>query len=704
MFYPTENSTVIEIHDNAFGFIFKCNVPEFGYGINSMTGKKEKTEVIERSSVPEECYWERQKLPSDYDARRRNEAQRQKIDRDYYDPYLEQIRHKEWGKRLRGCWFENYNPKKREAEWIYITGVNYMYINNWKFQGKYMDFRVPDRNLWYVVDYCMHDPDCLGVNEITKRKNGKTARVGCWLYERTSRLNNHHGGIQSKTDDDAWEVFKKAVVHPWKTLPHYWRPTYDLMKGDDPSDELRFFATSRRGQAAESEDQEEALNSFIDFKAASESAYDGPELHSYVGDETGKTKKPVSIKERQNVVRYASEIEGEFKGKNWLTTTVEIDDDEVDNYEFQDLTAKSNPLDRDDNNRTGTGLYTYFLPAQEGMFFDKYGYADIEKATQFLLNTRKKYELEGDTRGLSSFKRKNPMTFKEAFSIDGKNSLYNPEPLNNQLDDISWRTGLTEMGDLVWKDGYEFERPVVKDSGEIVYEINEVEWKPNPHGRFEKVVGWWPKDPNKVYKNGNKFLPNNNYSHRVGCDPFKYDKTKDKRRSNCAAFGYQIKDELYPDDPHNDMFTIRYAFRANSTRESNMDVLKMVWLCGCQVLFERNVNHWKRDFQDWDCEAFLMWLPGEVEPGIATDGSGKVTQMICNFTEAYHNEHIKKVYFKSLIRKDTGWLGFKVEDTQSFDEPMGAGFTLIAVKGKRYVKPNQDMQDINSIMPLNKAI
>src|SRR6202000_1235283 len=148
---------------------------------------------------------------------------------------------------------------------------------------------------------------------LTQRKNGKTARAGCWLYERTSRMENHHGGIQSKADDDAQEVIKKAIIHPWKTLPHFFRPIYDTMKGDDPSEELRFFHSSRRGSSAETEQTEEALNSFIDFKPSGESAYDGPEVHSYLSDESGKTKKPVSILERQNVVRYCTEINGEFK-------------------------------------------------------------------------------------------------------------------------------------------------------------------------------------------------------------------------------------------------------------------------------------------------------------------------------------------------------------------------------------------------------
>ena len=690
MYFEIPNGTCLEIPDNAFGFVYKCWIPPFGYGINSVTGNIEETDVL--GSKDEKRYWERPTLPSDWASKRRKEKQTQALNKDYFDPYLEDIRKREWGRRLRGVWFWNYNEDTGETEPIYLTGLHYLYITYWKFQGKYMDFRIPDRDLFYVVSYCMFDDYCLGLNELTKRKNGKTARVGCWLFERVSRMNNHHGGIQSKADDDAEEVFKKAVRDPWKTLPDFFRPVYDTMKGDSPSDELRFFATSKRGARAEEdvEEIEEALNSFIDYKASSEAAYDGPELHSYISDESGKTKKPVSIKERQNVVRYCTEIDGEFKGKHWFTTTVEPEKGEEENYEFQELTAQSNPLERDDNGRTGTGLYTYFLPAHRGMFFNKSGYAKEEEAKRFLNNTIKSLTDKNDTRGLSSFKRKNPQSFKQAFAADGENALYNPELLSNQLDNISWGSVFTEKGDLVWEDGFKVKRQVVSQSGVLKEEPNRVKWIPNPNGRFERVKDWQPKEPNKVYKKTSYYAPNNNFAIRIGCDPFRYDKTKDKRRSNCAAFAYQMFDPLEPNSAYNDMFVLRYAYRPETTREANEDILKMAWWCGCEILFERNVNHWKNDFIDWECQGFLMFMPDEVEPGVITAGGS--VQTICNYTEAYINEHIEKVFFKTLIRKETGWLGFKIEDTEKFDEPMAAGITLINVKGK----PNKSKND-NSV-------
>ena len=699
----------IEIADNAFGFVYKCFLPKVGYGINSVNYKMEETDILPASENPLEHLWVRPELESDFKSRRRKEKEVQKIDPYYVDEYLENIRRREWKRRLLGVWFWNYNPITKKTVLEYITGLNYFYITYWKFQGKHMDFRIADRDIFYIIAYDMEDDKCLGPNEITKRKNGKTARMGCWAYERVSRLNNHHAGLQSKSDVDAEEAFRKAVIHPWQKLPDFFRPRYDLMKGEEPS-ELRFFATSRRGAKAEEEDEsiEEPLESFFDYKVSTESAYDGPEVHTYCSEEAGKTKKPVSIKERQNVVRFCTEIDFELKGKHFYTSTVEPEKNEEENYEFQELTANSNPLERDDNGFTGTGLYTYFLPAQKGMYINKeyakYGYVDEEMNLEFLANKIKALEEKNDTRGVSSFKRKNPRNLKEAFSADGENALYDPELINEQLDSISWGKATTEFGDLEWKDGFEFERPIVKDDGSIEYEINEIEWKPNPKGKFEKLIGWWPKEPNKVFKKGEVFLPNNNYANRMGCDPFKYDKTKDKRRSMCAAFNYQMPDPLYPDDKFDDTFTIRYAFRESSTKKANMDVLKMAWLCGCQVLFERNVNHWKGDFTTWKCSGFLMWMPGEVEPGIYTDGTGTVVQTICNYTESYINQFIKKCFFKNLMRKVTGWLDFKVEETQKFDEPMSAGFTLIAVKSKKYKKPEDNTRTLENMMPYRKAV
>jgi hypothetical protein len=707
MFYPVENGSVYEVKDNAFGFVFKCQLPPRGYGVNSITGKLEETDIICRSDNPKEQKWERTALPKDWDKLRKAEKERQKFDRYYFDPNLEAIRKREWKRRLCGVWFWNYNPAKKESKCVYITGQHYLYCNWWRFQGKYMDYRITDMEVWYCLRYCDTDPDSLGLVFLTKRKLGKTSVSGCWAYERTSKWpKNQHCGIQSKDDDGAEEVFKKAIIHPWQKLPDFFRPIYDTMKTDDPS-ELRFFHTARKGSTAEIDrDEEDALESWIDYGPATEGYYDGPELDTYISDEAGKVEKKISIRTRQDVVRYCSEIDGIMKGKQFYTTTVESDETTADEHEFQELVYDSNPTKRNENNRTITGLYTLFIPAHKGFYFDEYGFPNEERAKTFLNNTRKALKDEGKLRQLASAKRKNPMTLQEAFSVDGETSLYNPILLQEQLDKLSWGGEFTQFGDLVWDGGFEFQIEKENKNGQKELVPNKLRWVSNPKGRFEKVKGWMPKEPNAVYERNGQYFPNANYLYRIGCDPFRYDKTKDKRRSNCAAFVYQMPDENRVDKEFDNIFGIRYSFRAESTKLANMDVLKLAWWCGCQVLFERNVNHWKEHFAQWDCSGFLMWLPNEVEPGIFTGGSGSgaLVQTICNYTESYINEHIEKVYFKSLLRKEAGWLGFKVEDTQTFDEPMAAGITLIAVKGKKYRLPNSETKSIEDILPYNKAV
>ena len=708
MFYPREGGSAYEVEDNAFGFVFKCQVPPLGYGVNSMTGELCRTDMFQRSDVAEEQYFERVELPIDYKERRRREVSRQNTAEPLYvDPYLEDFRKAEWNRRLCGVWFLRYNPNLGYSEWVYITGQHWLYLNWWIYQGKKLDYREVDKETFYIYAYCQEDPCCLGSNELTQRKSGKTARTGCVAYERTSRMSYHHCGLQSKGDKDAASMFKKAFVQPWRKLPHFYRPVYDLMKGDDPSETLSFFATSRKGQAALEDEKEEALESFIDFGTSEEGFYDGPELHTYISDETGKTRRQVSVKERMRVVRQATEIDGEIRGFHMSTTTVEVEEGEEENEEYQQFTAQSNGLVRNENGMTSTGYYTFFQPADKYGTSDVYGFVDGKAIRTRILNQRKHLEEEGDLRGLSSYKRKVPLTFKEAFSADGTHSLYNPELLNNQLDAIQWTNKFTERGDLVWEDGYKIKKPVkgsermdaITGMQVVDYEPSKVLWVANPNGKFEKVAGWLPIEPNNVYLHGFSYAPNNKFRYKQGCDPFKYDKTKEKRRSNCASFVYQMADDLFP-NKYDDMFVLRYAYREEGTSLANEDILKMAWWCGCEVLFERNINHWKKDFNDWECSKFYSWMPGEVEPGLITATGSSGVQSICNYTEAYINKYVSKVFFKTLLNKNTGWLGFKVEDTEKFDEPMAAGITLIAVKGQQQkIKPMQkDIGDYISWM------
>lgn len=674
MFEPIEGGSCIEIKDNAFGFIFKCHIAAPGYGLNVANGKVEKTDIFKRSEVQSEQFWEKVGLPSDYEEKRKKEKDIQRSRKEYVDPYLENIRIEQWGRRLRGVWFWN------NGELTYINGFHWMYLEHWKFQGKTMAYRLPDRDYFYVVQYCVEDIYCLGLNEITKRKNGKTARAGLVLYERTSRINNHHGGIQSKTDDDAEEFFKKAIIYPWQKLPHFFRPRYDLMKGSDPS-ELRFFATSRRGSKAEDDENEmeEPLESFIDYKASGVGGYDGPQVETYVSDESGKLKE-VSITERQNTVRYSCEVEnedGEINYKNILhvfTTTVE----EMENggSDFQELTKMSNPLDRDENGRTQSGLYTLFLPSYKAAYFDRYGNPNEVTARTYFENTRA--GLSNKPVKLSSFIRKNPFTMAEAFRVDGDTCIFNPMLLNEQRDFLSWNKDITETGNFMWKDG-------IKDS--------EVEWHPNPNGRWKRPKNFIFNDANKTEKRGGLFIPNNDFRFACAVDPYDHDTTKDKRRSDGASL---IKQKVNFDnlsDPFIGGYVCMYLDRPGTAELFYEDMIMQCFYYSMRILPETQKPGIMNYFRNRGYAAFLMILPGETSPGIASSPTSK--QSAAYFVEALIENNVKNIVFIELIED---WLKFDIKKTQEFDLSMASLWTEVAANHRLYQqKSDNKVVDITNL-------
>ncbi len=655
---------------------FDCWVPPVGYGFNTVTGSIEKTDVLKKSQNKKEQFWEIQALSKDYDKKRILERARQEKDGKYFDNDLERYRLQEWGRRIRGVWFYN------NGEPTYVTGLHYFYLNWWSFQGKKMEYRNTDRKFFYVLEFCVQDPLSLGLIEVTKRKQGKTARAGVFLYEYISRNNAKHGGIQSKTSGDAQEVFAKAIIAAWKKLPHFFRPVYDYKAGDPPKRELRFFRPATTGKAALDVDpNEKELESWIDFKSSETDAYDGPELHRYVSDEAGKLKD-VSIYERHEVVQFCSDVEGQYVGKQLYTTTVE--EMQSGGGEFKKLWDDSDPKKRNANGRTTTGLYRYFLPSYETLYYDKYGFPDEGKAKVFFLNERD--GKNHDTRAKSAIIRKNPFTIKEAFRVDGDKCMFDSEKLNNRRDTLSYMD-VTERGNFEWNDK--------DDKTKGAY------WKKQKNGRAELCKGFAFDDEshqNNVYHSNGFFKPLNKSLYVAGCDPYDHNQTQDNRKSMGCLY---VKKRHVPggeSNPFNDAFVLRYNARPSNAGLLYDDFLKICYYFGCELLFESNKPGIGKYFTDNGFEKFLVILPGYKEPGIPSTVPNK--QVLAEKTETHIDECIDKVYFIKLI---DDWLEFDLNETQKFDDAMAAGWTEVADKYRLVPKRKKQRTDITKIFSLRKV-
>lgn len=424
MFSPIENGSVVDIQG------LQCQIPPVGYVYNIITKKIEEREIWQRSPYPEEQYWERVPLPSWYKAKIKEEDAYEKIrkegDAPYYDEKLEEYKRLQWDRRLNGMWFMNHGVP------TYITGSHYMFMQWWQLDTGYPRFRQPDLEYFYFIQYCIEDPECMGMLEITKRRFGKTFRGGLFLYEYTTRNRMANAGIQSKTGNDGKKVFSKAVITPFKKLPKFFRPEYDMSLGITPKTEIRFQQTNIRGKKAEDGLDKEELGSMIDWGSADVVHYDGQKLQRVFIDEWAKTTE-VNVYDRHEVIRYCLlDDEGKIIGKALYSSTVEKLDTDRDGIQeaAKTLWADSDHMNKQENGRTPSGLYRYFMTADRSKNFDAYGFPDVEKTIKEILADRE--SVKHNARTLMKRIKKEARTIEEAFSDDDDGCIFDIHKINAQ--------------------------------------------------------------------------------------------------------------------------------------------------------------------------------------------------------------------------------------------------------------------------------
>jgi hypothetical protein len=417
MYEKIEGGTVIDIQG------LKCNIPPVGYVYNIVTKKLDYVGVYRRSEKDEDCYWEKIPFPLWYKEVMKKWDSYDKIkkddDEDFYDERLESYKAQEWHRRLNGFWFRN-NDKD-----VFLTGFHYYYLSYWNIDIGLPKFRMPDLEKSYFIDYCIKDPLCMGMTEVTKRRFGKSFYAGCFATEYITRTKMTNSGIQSKTGNDAKKFFSKTVVNPFRRLPKFFRPVYDTSLGANPKSELRFQKPNIRGKKSDENLADDELGSLIDHASADTVAYDGQKLHRYVADECYKTTE-VNIYDRHEIVRYCLlDDEGNIIGKALYTSTVEKLDTDKDGVSeaAKLLWDESDQLNKGEDGRTSSGLYRFFMSAKKTRNFDAYGYPDEEKTLKAILADRE--TVKNNPRALSARIRKEPLTIDEAFSMDADNCVFN---------------------------------------------------------------------------------------------------------------------------------------------------------------------------------------------------------------------------------------------------------------------------------------
>jgi hypothetical protein len=678
--------------------------------------------------------WRRTELPAEWEEWREEEESNLQFDPTYVHDKIEAFKKQEWGRRLNGYWFFNNGQK------IFITGKHYFYINYWKLDSGYAEYRDSDRKIFYFWQYCVEDSNCYGIVELTMRRQGKTYRGACEMYEELSKPPiKCSGGVQSKTRDDAAELFEEKLIEPWKDLPDFFKP--ESNSGTDPKKILSFRRDIVKGKKAKNvrQSEDEELRNFIDFKPAKEKAYDGKAKRRLFIDELGKTnpKEEADVYKRHSVLKPCCLRNGNIWGKMYNSTTVE--ELSEGGEQFQMIWDESDIDKRNGNGETESGLYRYFLSALEGTFYDEYGYPVVENPTpqqrkwlvekygekaangsrQFYQNRRT--SLRDKPNALASEMRKFPWVADEAFIGDGDHCEFNALVLGQRLEELKLKEPVT-IGDFEWTNG--------RDS--------RVKFVANPNGRWK--VAWLPyKDdetnlvdlgPIITDPDGTRiqtFRPGNDKKFRAGEDPLDmgvgtvdnrvssaalyvkrmFDIAEDSPESiyteeNCGGYEYKIGKVKWKTN----IPIVEYIYRPDDPVESYEDTIKTIRFFGCSILPETNkpslkIHLIKRGYGD-----FIKYRPKDTWTNDSgnqnTIGMASVEPVIQQYLlliKSDVNNYGHLYPFKRLVQD---LLKFRRAKIRIHDPTVGWGFTLMATLGEaKMTQPTVEIYDIFNVYKVN---
>ena len=609
--------------------------------------------------------------------------------RERFRPYIEE----EFRRRREGFWFYNNGTA------TYITGRHYMMLQWTKLDIGYPFFLNFQREIFLHMAACEADPRCIGQLYTKCRRSGYTNICSAVLVDEATQVKDKLMGIQSKTGKDAQEnIFMKKVVYMFRNYPFFFKPIQDGTT--NPRMELAFREPSKRITKKNKTSQTgEALNTVINWKNTTNNAYDGEKLHILYLDEAGKWEKPTDIRDAWRIQRTCLIVGRKIVGKALVGSTVNPMD--KGGSQYKDLWEDSNPIERNANGRTRTGLYRLFIPAYESLegFFDKYGHPVVDDpsntiegiddeyvytgAKTFLKNERE--SLKDDASELNEVIRQFPFTEDEAFRDSIEGSIFNVGQIYEQIEhnDELFPNPVVQ-GNFVWKDG-------VKDS--------EVIFNPNPQGRFK--VAWMPPAD---FRNQKKSVYGKRVAHHAsfgvgGVDSYDLDATVDGRGSKGALHLYN---KFHMEHPSN-MFVVEYAARPPLAKIFYEDVLMAAVFYGYPILIENNKYGIARYFESRGYDGYLMDRPKHLvsasgmkskTKGIPSN-SQDVIQAHAHAIEAYIHDHVGinretgemgKMYFNKTLED---WIGYKIDNRTKFDLTISSGLALLgAQKAKVKKKSN----------------
>jgi len=565
-------------------------------------------------------------------------------------------------KCTEGMWFFNNGIP------TYINGDHYHYLNWFKLDVGYPQFRDRDKRWFFHWEICDKDEECLGQIYGKQRRDGYSFRVVSVMYNRARKTFNANYGIMSKSKVDSQEMFKKGV-DAFMEYPRFFKP--QLQNSEDVKQRMVFKTPQQKiTYKTRVTKKEVSLNTIIDSHPTTENAMDGSARKIIGCDEAAKFPKDVKLLKWYAIGKICCLLGMKnINGKMLMGSTV--NDFENGGEDFMILWALSLHSNKTENNRTDSWMYRYFVDCADGMegFVDEYGMSVMETpevpimgidgklitvgSIDYITKELAAKKKSGDSVGYYELRRQFPRVEDDMFITPAdEKTCWDIEKIYQQIEhnDIHDIEKTLHCGYFSWANG-------VRDSTVV--------WNSLPYDdpMVKHRFAWMPQpaDCNKwELKNGKK-APSNTHIGVFTLDPYAAKNTTDKRKSKAASHGFRKFDSL-GDKNISDVFIMEYWNRLKDPLLVYEDMILQCVYFGWKLLPERNVKNCNDYFRNREYDNYLMQPPRmtqeefmakidkKEDAGLANT-AGKTQQQMVEYQASYITNHIG-------VNEKTGEMGY----------------------------------------------
>lgn len=492
----------------------------------------------------------------------------------------------------------------------YLTGMHIEHILFNKFNGIRLRYLNKQRLRFYFREITNNDPLCDGRLWEKPRRAGITLEVITEAIRACLSDFSNNVIYQSDTLEKAQSTLMAPTIAAYISRPAWLREIYYKSNGKTPIKKLQLKSVVL------DEEDDAPMGGIIEPLPNVASAADGKEAVLFVIDEFSKHEQADPYEMFEVNKRAANPLK---KIKfDCLSTTGDTKGALKATKAWHKLIANSNPLIKNSNGKTNSGLWDYFEDATGSLFLeqempgiiDKYGDIDAERAEEWIWNEHGKYAPGSQEHIFSLYK----------FPMKKEHVLLSPNVNNGYFNRLRIAARRDELLGMPYD-----KRPYVRgilvetSDGEVNF-ISDAERQKEALGAAI-IPGPWlvailpdtKSNRPRYIRYGEFLLPLKQIEFGLSYDPINYPKNqvvaKSKSLSRAAITVHKKYD--YYNDPDSDDFVedekaAIYLDRPDSPHDANKEAIKACKFWGGVMGFERSVAHVLEDFEEAKMVAFLI--------------------------------------------------------------------------------------------------